>query len=156
MTDSELALVSLAMASALHLGFQLTVTMVVYPALARVDEAGWGVAHGRHSRAITPIVVLVYGALLVTGAWAVSVVARGGDGGADLGGAPTLWVWVCLAGAVLAMLATAVVEAPLHGLLGRGRDQALVDRLLRGDRVRAVGAVVSVVGAVLALATAAG
>jgi hypothetical protein len=54
------------------------------------------------------------------------------------------------------MLTTAFVEAPLHGRLGRGRDQALVDRLMRGDRVRAFGAVLCCVGAGLAIATAAG
>lgn len=155
MTGSDAALVALAVASALHLGFQLTVTMVVYPALARVDDAGWSAAHSRHSRAITPLVVLVYGTLVLAGTWAVSALARG-DGGAGLGGQTAVWVWLSVVGALLAMLTTAFVEAPLHGRLGRGRDQALVDRLLRGDRVRTVGAVLSCVGAVLAVATAAG
>jgi hypothetical protein len=155
MTGSDAALVALAVASALHLGFQLTVTMVVYPALARVDDAGWGVAHSRHSRAITPLVVLVYGALVLAGAWLVSALARGG-GGAGWDDRTTAWLWLTIVGALLAMLTTAFVEAPLHGRLGRGRDQALVDRLLRGDRVRAVGAVLSCVGAVLAVATAPG
>lgn len=156
MTGSDLALAALAVASALHLGFQLTVTMVVYPALARVDDAGWSVAHSRHSRAITPLVVLVYGTLVVCGAWAVVVVVLGGNGSAGSAGRTDLWMWVSIVGALLAMLTTAFVEAPLHGRLGRGRDQALVDRLLRGDRVRTVGAVLSCVAAVLAVVTAAG
>lgn len=155
MTGTDLTLVALAVASALHLGFQLTVTMVVYPALARVDDAGWSVAHGRHSTAITPMVVLVYGALAVCGSWAV-VVVLGGTGEEGWGGWTLAWVWVSIAGALLAMLTTAFVEAPLHGRLGRGRDQVLVERLLRGDRVRTVGAVVSWVAAVLAVVTAAG
>lgn len=155
MTGSDAALVALAVASALHLGFQLTVTMVVYPALARVDDAGWGVAHSRHSRAITPLVVLVYGALVLAGVWAVAALARD-DGVAGLGGRTGMWLWLSIVGALLAMLTTAFLEAPLHGRLGRGRDQVLVDRLVRGDRVRAVGAVLCCVGAVLAVATAAG
>jgi hypothetical protein len=156
MTRSELALVALAVASALHLGFQLTVTMVVYPALGRVDENGWSVAHRRHSTAITPLVVLVYGSLVLAGAWVVYALVRGGDDEPRLSATAVPWVWVSFAGAVLAMVTTALVEAPLHGRLGGGRDQALVDRLLRGDRVRAVAAILSCVGAVLAVAAAAG
>lgn len=53
-------------ATAAHAGFQLTVTALVYPALVRVGPEGWQQAHTRHSRAILPLVVLVYGALLVT------------------------------------------------------------------------------------------
>src|SRR3712207_7268377 len=41
-------------ATAAHLGFQATVTAVVYPALARTPAPQWAAAHRAHSRAITP------------------------------------------------------------------------------------------------------
>lgn len=147
MTGSDAALVALLVASALHLGFQLTVTMVVYPALARVDDAGWKLAHSRHSRGITPLVVLTYGALVLSGAWALLTVPTG-RGGA--------WVIVSVTGALVAGLTTASAAAPLHRRLAHGRDQALVVRLLRTDRLRALGAVVAFAGAALAVVTALG
>lgn len=131
-TTAESALLA---ATALHLGFQLTVSAVVYPALARAGD--WSVAHPAHSRAIAPVVVLVYGALLGSGAWALW------DG-------PTVGVLVAVAGVGVSMLVTATVAAPTHGRLARGRDEALLRRLLRADWVRTLGAAVGVVGALAA------
>ncbi len=138
MTGPELAVVALLGASALHLGFQLTVTGVVYPALARVPPADWAVAHTRHSRGIVPVVVLAYGAVVVCGAWALVV-------------APSYWVLVSLAGGGLSLLTTALVAAPTHGRLAAGRDPALVQRLLRADLVRSLGAALGLAGALLAV-----
>jgi hypothetical protein len=146
MTGSDAALLALVVASALHLGFQLTVTMVVYPALARVDDAGWTLAHTRHSRGITPLVVLTYGALGLSGVWALLTLPDGS--------ATAVGVVVSVTGALVAGLTTASVAAPLHRRLSHGRDQALVDRLLRADRLRALGALVSFTGAALAAGTA--
>jgi hypothetical protein len=56
--------VALLVSTALHAGFQLMVTFVVYPGLADVQPDRWPVAHARHSRRITPLVALVYGAAL--------------------------------------------------------------------------------------------
>ena len=42
--------VALLVSTALHAGFQLTVTFVVYPGLADVQPDRWPVAHARHSR----------------------------------------------------------------------------------------------------------
>lgn len=131
--------VALALAAALHAGFQLTVTAVVYPALARVDGDRWPAAHDAHGRSIAPLVGGVYLALVGAGIWAVL-------------SEPGLWVWVSVAGALLAGLTTAFVAAPTHGALGRGRSDALVGRLLVADRVRSLGAVVCLAAAVLALA----
>lgn len=44
--------------------FQLTVTLVVYSALAEIQPDQWVAAHARHSQRITPLVALVYGAAL--------------------------------------------------------------------------------------------
>lgn len=129
-------LVGLVAATALHTGFQLTVTLVVYPALARSPD--WAAAHRAHGRSITPVVAVVYGALVATGAWAL------GSVGADPG------VLVSLAGSGTALLTTALVAAPTHGRLGRGRDARLVHRLVVADRVRTLGAAVGLVGALLA------
>jgi len=66
------------------------------------------------------------------------------------------WVVLSAVGAAVAVLTTAVAAAPLHGRLSRGRVEALVGRLLKADRLRALGAVVSFVGAALAVGTALG
>lgn len=130
--------VALVAATALHLGFQATVTTVVYPALARVPAGDWQAAHRAHSRAISPIVVVVYGALVTAGGWALWAAADG-------------WTWVAVAAAGAAMLVTATVAAPAHQRLGSGRDRRIVDRLLRADRVRTAAAVLALAAAVAAL-----
>ena len=125
--------------AALHLGFQLTVTLVVYPALADVAVDGWSSAHAAHSRRISFVVVLVYLPLLGVGLWALVA----GPVGAGL--------LLAAAGAALSFLSTAAVAAPTHGRLGSGRTDALVGRLLAADRVRLLGAAVCLSGALVAL-----
>ncbi|MDQ2757965.1 MAG: hypothetical protein M3Y71_15660 [Actinomycetota bacterium] len=131
-----LPVVLLVVAAVLHLGFQLTVTALVYPALAGASPGQWRVVHAGHSRRIVPLVVVTYGLLLLALGWAV------------LAGPRTAWLGVAGAGAALAFLVTAAAAAPTHGRLAAGRDDALVARLLRVDRWRSVGAAVTVVGAV--------
>ncbi len=123
-----------------HLGFQLTVDLVVYPALAEVGRDGWADAHAAHSRRITPVVALVYVPLVLVLGWTVAAEP-------DAGG-----TWVAVAGGLLAVLTTAAVAAPLHGRLSTAdadARSALLNRLARADRVRTVGAVICAVGAVL-------
>ena len=120
-------------AVALHAGFQLTVTVIVYPALASTPGDDWSEAHARHSRRIAPLVALVYGAAVVGCALAAA---------AD----PSPGTWVALAGTAVAILVTATMAAPLHGRLDR-RDAALLARLLAADRVRCVSACLALVGA---------
>lgn len=127
-------------ATALHAGFQLTVTALVYPALL-ADARDWAARHAAHSRRITPLVGITYVALLAVGVPALLTDLGWGVGLAALGSAVTL-------------ATTAFVAAPLHGRLGRGWDPVLARRLLVADRVRAVGAAVALVGGVLAVATA--
>lgn len=128
---------ALLAATAAHLGFQLTVSAVVYPALADVTATAWERAHVAHSRRIAGLVVLVYGALLVTLGWALAALPLG----------PGLLL--AAGGTTLSLLTTAMVAAPTHGRLGGGLTQALIQRLLWADRVRTVGATVAVVGALL-------
>ncbi|GAA3342872.1 hypothetical protein GCM10020358_39460 [Amorphoplanes nipponensis] len=137
MHPSVSALLLLA-ASALHLGFQLTVSLVVYPALADLDEGRWAAAHDAHSRRITPVVVLVYALLVVACGWAV---LAGPDG----------WTIVALVAAATAGLLTAFGAAPAHGRLGRSWSRPLLHRLLHIDRARAVAAAVCAVAAFLAV-----
>ncbi len=139
MTVPEASVVWLAVAAAAHAGFQLTVTAVVYPALVAVPAMDWTRAHAAHGRAITPLVVLTYGALLTAVAW-------------------SLWsqpsnaaVWVCASGTALSMSTTAFVTGPTHGRLAHHREAHLLRRLTVSDRVRAVGALVAFAGAALAL-----
>lgn len=134
------AATAFALASALHAGFQITVTTLVYPALATRSRAEWPVAHARHTRAITPVVGIVYGALVVTG---VPLVVSG-PGPAD---------WVALTGAAVALALTATVAAPLHGRLDE-RDDPRVARLLTVDRWRCLAAVTGSLAAVVSLAVA--
>ena len=124
-------------ATALHAGFQLTVTLVAYPALVAVPAGQWTEAHARHSRGIAPLVALVYGATLVACL------------GATLG-APSPGTWVADAGTLLAFVVTATAAAPPHGRLTAGPEPALLRRLLVVDRLRSVGAVVAVAGALVA------
>ncbi len=128
---------ALLLAAAGHAGFQLTVTAMVYPALAATRPDDWERAHARHSRAITPLVVAAYGALVLAGVW--SLVA-GPEG-------PLLLATLGTAAATV--LLTGAVAAPLHGRLGRsGPDPLLLRRLLAVDRVRAGLAVLTLLGAV--------
>lgn len=128
---------ALLTATAVHAGFQVTVTTLVYPALARVPADRWTAAHDAHSRAITVLVAVVYGALAVTGGWAL----LSGPGG-----------WTLAAVAALAATAvTTALAARLHGRLGAGHDDDLIGRLLRVDRVRAATAVLALGAAALAV-----
>ena len=133
MSRSGTALVA---ATAIHAGFQLTVTVVVYPALARIAPEDWQDAHRAHTRAITPLVAVVYGLLVLTGAWAV---IDGPDG----------WTWLALVTAAVAMLVTAVSAGPTHTRLGAGHDPNLIRTLLRVDRIRTAAAIVAAIAAVL-------
>jgi hypothetical protein len=128
---------ALVAATAVHAGFQLTVTTLVYPALARVPPGQWVEAHRAHGRAITPLVAVVYGGLAVTGGWIL------------LSG-PYGWEWVALSAIAVAVVITAVVAAPAHGRLGGGHDRAGIRRLLRADRARTSAAVIALVAALVA------
>jgi hypothetical protein len=132
--SATLALLAAAM---LHLGFQLTVSSVVYPALADEPETRWREAHDGHSRRITPVVVVVYGALAAACGWALFT-------------GPGLWTAVAIGAAAVAALLTAFGAAPAHGRLGRGWSRPLLTRLLLIDRARAAAAVVCAVAAFLA------
>lgn len=126
-----------AVAAALHAGFQVTVTALVYPTLAGRSDADWRAAHDRHSRAISPLVGAVYLLVLAAGGWLVA-------------GRPGPLGWVALAATAGALLVTAALAAPLHGRLA-DRDPALVRRLLVVDRLRCAAAVVGAVAASAAL-----
>jgi len=119
-------------------GLLATVTAVVYPALARVRASHWRQAHDRHRRSIALLVTVTYVAVAGTGAWWLAV-----DWSTPAA--------VAVALALLSMAVTALLAAPLHRRLVR-RDDALIDRLLRVDRVRTalgVAAVAVAIGAVL-------
>jgi hypothetical protein len=126
---------ALLVATALHVGFQATVTLLVYPALVRVPSADWSVAHATHSRRITPLVAIVYGAAAV--ACVGSVVSSPASGGS----------WVAALGTAGVLLVTATTAAPTHGRLARGPTPQLLRRLLRVDRVRLLLALVALGGA---------
>ncbi|GAA4119142.1 hypothetical protein GCM10022415_18840 [Knoellia locipacati] len=129
----------LVLAAGAHLGFQLTVTLVVYPALADVPPDRWTAAHEAHSRRITPVVGVVYVGLLAAVAAAL------------LREPLTTGTVVAAVAAAVSMALTAAGAAPLHGRLGRGHDPRVLHRLLLVDRLRLVGALACAAGAVVAL-----
>lgn len=116
----------------MHLGFQLTVSFVIYPALADAPET-----HNAHGRRITPVVVVVYGLLAGACGWAVLTEPHG-------------WTIVSVVAAAVAALLTAFGAAPLHGRLGKQWSRPLVHRLLLIDRLRTVAAAVAVIAAIVA------
>jgi hypothetical protein len=94
-------------------------------------------AHATHSRAIVPLVGLVYGLVVVSAS------------GAVLSAPTSLLAWSAALASAVALATTAFRAAPLHGRLGRrGPETDLVRSLLRADRVRTVFAVLAVVPAV--------
>ena len=128
---------ALAVATAAHAGFQVTVTALVYPQLARVGPEAWPDTHARHSRLIVPLVALTYAALAATGVW--SLVS--GPGSLEV---------AAIVAAAACVAVTATLAAPVHGRLDTP-DPVLLRRLLRVDRVRAVLAVAALVLAGAAL-----
>jgi sugar phosphate isomerase/epimerase len=132
-------LIALLVAAAVHLGFQLTITVVAYPALLATPDSEWRAAHAAHGRRITPLVAVVYGALVVTAVGALLT-------------DPSPAVVVAASACAVAALSTAAVAAPTHGRLGDGRTAELVRRLTVADVVRTAAAVVAVVAAAVAVA----
>lgn len=130
--------VGLAVATALHAGFQLTVTLLVYPAFSDVPESQWAAAHDTHGRRITPLVGVVYSGLLV--ACLVSLANR-----------PTVSEIVAIAAVGMAVLGTVLVAMPAHRRLSRAHDPDVLQRLLVVDRWRAVTAVIAWVAATFGL-----
>ena len=127
----------LVAATALHAGFQATVTLLVYPALLRTPDADWATEHAAHSRAITPMVAVVYGAALVTCA-----LASWRD--------PGPWVWLAAGATATVFAVTGLGAAPTHGRLAGERTMTLARRLRALDLLRLAGAVVALAAAVLA------
>jgi hypothetical protein len=134
---NDAAATAFLVAVSVHAGFLATVTVVVYPALARVRSAHWRQAHDRHRRSIVLLVAVTYVAVAATGAWWLAV---------DW----STLAAVAVALALLSMAVTAVLAAPLHRRLVR-RDEALIDRLLRVDRVRTALGVAAVAVAIAAV-----
>jgi hypothetical protein len=133
----EAAATAFLVAASIQAGVLATVTLVVYPALARVRAAHWRQAHDRHRRSILLLVTVTYLAISATGAWWLAV---------DW----STLAAIAVALALLSMAVTAVLAAPLHRRLVR-RDDALIDRLLRVDRMRTVLGAAAVAVAVAAV-----
>jgi hypothetical protein len=127
----------LVAATAVHAGFQLTVTWLVYPALGDLAAAPWSSSHATHSRRIVPLVGLVYLAVVVTVAGSLVV-------------APDVAHLVAAAASAVVFVLTAGFAAPLHGRLGPEREPRLFRRLLAVDRWRSVFALVALSAAVVA------
>ena len=123
---SDASTTALVAATAWHAAFQVTVTAVVYPVLARWSAAEFARHHAPYTRSVTAVVAVTYAGLGLACLWALVE---------DTG---SVWVWLTGACAALTVVVTGTLAAPIHGRLGRGHDPDLVTRLLRVDRVRAV------------------
>ena len=131
---------ALLTAAAVHVGFQATITLVTYPMLVATPAATWAQVQAGHYRRINPVVAVVYGAVVAAWVW---VFTGGGVGPA---------LWVAAAGSVITGTTTAFRAAPTHALLGRqGPRPELLRRLLRADRVRLMGALLTFGGALVAV-----
>jgi len=137
----DTAAVSLVAATWLHAGFQLVVTLVVYPAFPEVRAEDWRRHHGAHSRRITPVVVLVYGLVVATCAWTV---ARG------LSDVVTV---LAVASSGVTLLVTGMLAGPAHRRLTTERTTGNLAALRWSDRVRCTTASISAVAAGWALMT---
>lgn len=136
--SAETSLLVLLAATWAHLGFQVTVSSLVYPVLAATPSEAWRGAHDRHSRVITPTVGAVYAALLLGTAASLSTAAG-----------PA--VVAAAAGVALSLGTTALVAAPLHGrLAAAGPTPERLRTLLVADRVRTAGAALAAVAATVA------
>ena len=133
----DAAATAFLVSASVHAGFLVAITTLVYPALARVRAAHWRQAHDRHRRSIMPVIVITYVAVAGAGAWWLVV---------DW----STLAAIAVALALLSMALTALVAARLHRRLVR-RDDALLDQLLRIDRVRTLLAAASVAVAVAAV-----
>ena len=131
MDGTDAALVA---ATALHAGFQLTVTLLVYPGFADAPPQRWAAHHAAHGRRITPLVGVVYAALIVAC-------------GAALVGSPTPAQLVSVASVGAVLLVTATVAVPAHRRLSVMRDPQVLRRLVVADRARCVAAVLAAVAA---------
>ena len=137
--SAETSLLVLLAATWAHLGFQVTVSSLVYPVLAATPPEAWRGAHDRHSRVITPTVGAVYAALLVGSVAALST-------------AVSPAVVTAVGGVALSLGTTALVAAPLHGRLATtGPTPERLHRLLVADRVRTAGAAIAAVAATAAV-----
>lgn len=139
MVSSDAAGVALVAAMALHAGFQLVVTLVVYPGFAEIADQRWVAAHATHSRRIVPLVAIVYASVVAGAALALT----------DQTEPLELAAAVAAAGAIAT---TAVVAAPAHRRMAGGRSDSTLRLLLLADRIRcalAVGALTAAAGAAL-------
>lgn len=133
--------VLLLAATALHLGFQLVVTALVYPALLGAPGERWAAEHDAHRRRVTPVVAVVYGLLAAACAAALLVGPR------------DAWSLLSVGACAAVVLVTATAAGPAHGALAaKGRSERLVRRLRRADALRLAGAVVAAGAAAVAAA----
>ncbi|MGJ7441260.1 hypothetical protein [Aquipuribacter sp. MA13-6] len=122
----------LLVAAALHLGLELVVHLVVYPALADVSSSSPVTArrtHEQHVRRMSVAVAPVYGLLVVASVGLVVV-------------APTPLVVACLALVLATFAVTGLAAVPAHEAIVAEPDPArrvlLHRRLARADLARVV------------------
>ena len=130
-------------AACAYAGFQVTVTVLVYPQLAAVGRSAPAIftAHeARHSTRTAVVVGPLFAALVAATTWLV------------VGAPASILAWAAAACTAVVLGVTALAAVPRHDRLRRGFDAAVMGRLRQVDAVRAVAALVQVVLAVVVLA----
>lgn len=141
--------VALLASSALHLGFQSTVTTLVYPEVYSVPRREVPAVQERHARTIAPLAAAVYLPVLASAAWAGIATARHPGAPGRLAGI------LASVGAAIPIVTTAST-LPLHVAVASEPTPGRIQGILAADRARTVTAAVTTVAAMRALAAEGG
>jgi hypothetical protein len=140
----SLPAVAFALASAVYLGFQATIRLLVYPQLAGVPQPQFRAFERAHQARVTVLVAPLFVALVVS---ALAVVLLPPPG------APHVLVLSALLPTAVILALTGLGAVPQHRRLSRGFDPQAHRRLLSVDTVRLLAAGAgAVIGVLLVLA----
>ena len=117
--------------TAAYAGFQWTVQVLVYRQFPGVPRDSFADYEAAHSRRISPLVGVVFGACALTTAGLLAARPRG---------VPLAGILVSAALFAAVLVVTAVLAVPEHRRLGAGFDAEAYRRLLHADLARTVAA----------------
>ncbi|WP_375502284.1 DUF1772 domain-containing protein [uncultured Jatrophihabitans sp.] len=119
------------LATAAYAGFQLTVQVLVYRQFPAVPADAFPGYEAAHSRRITPLVGVLFGACALTTAALLAVRPES---------VPLAGIAVSAGLFATVLVVTGLLAVPEHRRLGAGFESVAFRRLLRADLVRTVAA----------------